>query len=505
MSGLAIKKTINNIFITKIIVLCAAFLIIFMLLRLITAKDYYLINQDETLYLTGAQAFAKTNSPKARIIIAENVSPILEADWYGLPYPIIYGGVMKIIGNTAKHYVYISLTFLLILTILVFKDKNLKTNIKYGLVAAIVASPLLVYFSFFIMPTTLNILITYLMILMIVKLNSCFQENDTKKFNMFVLFFILSIIGFSFIKVTFVFWVFALIVFSRNFKQFFVFSILCTLSVVVASVYMKLFNAPAYAYNISNISNVYTFNLKYFIQSSIMTCYQNILKIITQFRRTPIIFLFPYFFIIISPFFFAYKYFRNRNLILLGIAIVCLVSNFISFFFYYLEVGNFLRLSVPLFFGLCYMVICDNKLSDKLKISFLFLLFANTILVYIDSYKSFKERSEIVSVLKQEQFSSFGIIPKLIEKKEITTILVNRNLIVKNPIAFLLSVPYVSTENKLIRYTSNMREDNPLFLHQKLKIDYIINDTSINGDSLRFVYSNKYFYLYKLAAPNDHN
>ena len=81
--GAAVKEYFN-----KIVIGSAVLLVLILVIQFIRLSGYSAFNEDETIYYIGAKLFAEANSVKAHGIISENVSPIFEADWYGIFYPI---------------------------------------------------------------------------------------------------------------------------------------------------------------------------------------------------------------------------------------------------------------------------------------------------------------------------------------------------------------------------------------------------------------------------------
>lgn len=455
------------------------------------------IDQDETPYYSGAKVFAEINSVKARAIIFENVSAVFEADWYGIFYPIVYGGAMKVIGVSYKAYILINIFFYILIIILLLKTKLLESGERLGLIAITLASPVLMVFSFYFMPLLLNIFFAVVLLLRLLKMAESAEKDKPGEFRKNVLVFLGLTVSFSLFRVTFIFWVLGILPFAASGKQRFQFYAICAALIGLVVIYMKFFNAPSHMSNISMVKYLFQLDIYSFLKGAKNSLVDNLYNGLLNFRDVPKAFFVPYYFTLLAPFYFVFRYYRNKNNFLLGVSLVCLISNIVSVFFYYLRCYYFMRLSVPLFVALCFIVVLDKTIPGFYRQIFVGLLLVSSGIAVAKSWPEFEQRKQMNANLKNDFYVSFNEIRNRITDQPVTTILVNRAFFKTLPVVeFELAVPYITSSRKMIRYTYNMDGD-ALHLHNKLKVDYILSPDSLNRQNLSHIYSNQYYYLYK--------
>ena len=169
--GAAVKEYFN-----KIVIGSAVLLVLILVIQFIRLSGYSAFNEDETIYYIGAKLFAEANSVKAHGIISENVSPIFEADWYGIFYPIFFGTIMKIIGTSYKSFIIINIGLYLLLMLLITKSRDLTTNEKFTLLAITLSSSLLLKYSFYFMPMVFNTVLAFVLLVCLLRIQEAFLK-----------------------------------------------------------------------------------------------------------------------------------------------------------------------------------------------------------------------------------------------------------------------------------------------------------------------------------------
>ncbi len=484
----------------KIAIGLSVVMILLLLIRFAFMDVFFALEPDETTYYAGAHVFAATNSVKAHSITSEDVSKYFQADWYGIFYPMFYGGVMKIIGTYSKAFIVTNILLCFLIVIIIIKTKLLEPEERWGLLAITVSSPVLMMYSFYFMPMVLNTFFAFILILYLLKLNKGIIDNNQAKLNGNIFKYVILVILFSLFRVTFVFWIIGIIPFSTNRKQALRLTLLCLISIVFVVVYMKFFNAPSYATHISVIQYLFQLDFYHFFMGIVRNVIYNILDGPLNFKSVQKVFIIPYYFTLIAPFYFVYKYyFREKNTLLLSIACICLLSNLISIFFYYLNCWVYMRLSLQLFTALCFIVILDKTLPAIFKILFIGSLVLSSGFAVAKSFQEFDKREQSGLTIKNDFYLSFNDLKNKIDEQPVTTILTDRIFIFQHPSSeFELALPYYTNKGNIIRYTYNMREKDPLELHHKLKIDYILSPDSLKNPNFTYIYSNKHYHLYKI-------
>lgn len=471
-----------------------------LLIRFAFIAEFVPFEQDENIYYSGANVFAETGSVKARALISENVSTFLEADWYGVFYPMFYGGVMKIIGTSSKVYILTNLLLYFFIVLIIIKTKLLESDERWGLLAITLSSPVLMMYSFYFMPMALNTLFAFILIVYLLKINKHFTLNNHSKLYGDIVKYVILVILFSLFRVTFIFWIIAIIPFSSGRKEAIRLSIVCLISIGFIVVYMKYFNAPAYATHINVIQYLFQLDFYHFIRGIGRNVIYNIIEGPLKLKAIQTEFIIPYYFTLIAPFYFVYRYYlKEKNMLLLSISSICLLSNIITIIFYYLNSFVYVRLSIPLFSALCFILIMDKTLPIISKQLFIILLLLSSGFAVKKTVQEFKQREQSSINLKNEFYTSLKELKNKISEQSVTTILGDRLFFFKYPAKeFELALPYTTNGGNIIRYTYNIHEKDPWELHHKLKIDYLLSTDSLNNRNLTSIYSNKHYYLYKL-------
>jgi hypothetical protein len=475
-------------------------LLFILLLRFISIPHFSAFHEDETIYYSGAKVFAEANSVKARGVISENVSTFFEADWYGIFYPIFFGGIMKITGTSYKAFITINILLYLLIAVIILKSKQLDRNERLSLLAITVASPVLLKYAFYFMPMVLNVLFALVLIFYLLKVNAASATMNRKDLNAAIFKYVLLVLLFSLFRVTYVFWVIGIVPFSTSRKNGISLTVVCFVTVLLIVLYMKFFNAPAYAPNVAVISYLFQHDFYLFFKSVIHSIISNIEAGPLNFKTVSKPYILPYYFTLLAPFYLVYRYaVKQKNKLLLALSAICLLSNLVSLFFYYLAYGLYMRFSIQLFTTLCFVVIMDKTISNILKQSFILLLLLSSALAIPEQLIEFDQRELSGVTLQNEFYSAIADLKNNIANQPVTTILVDRTLFVSHPSKeFELAVPYIAANGGTIRYTYNIREKDPLTLHQKLKINYVLSVDSLKSPNLTPIYFNKHYFLYKL-------
>lgn len=469
-----------------------------LIFRFALSPDFMPTHPDETLYYSGAKVFAEINSVKARSTIFENVSAVLEADWYGIFYPIVYGLGMKVIGVSGKAYIMINIFFYILIVVSLLNAKVLESKERIALIAITLASPVLMVFSFYFMPLLLNMFFAFILLLALLRVAKSVEKDKPEEFKKRIIIFLSFTLLFSLFRVTFIFWVLGILPFAAYRKKKFQFYAICAVLIGIIIIYMKFFNAPSHMSNIGMTKYLLKLDIYSFLSEAKKSVVKNFFSGLLNFQDVPKAFIIPYYFTLFAPFYFVFRYYKKNNSLLLGVSLICLVSNMVSTFLYYLRCYYFMRLSVPLFVALCFIVAMDKTIPGLYRQIFIGLLLISSGITVAKSWPEFEDRKQVAANLKNDFYLSINEIQNKIADQPVTTILASRDFFEVYPeVEFEMAVPYVTPSRKMIRYTYNMAGDD-LQMHNKLKIDYVLSPDSLNRQNLSHIYSNQYYYLYKI-------
>ena len=500
MNELQLKNAVPKEYFSKIVIGCAVLLFLIAAAYCISQTAYSAFNEDETIYYIGAKLFAETNSVKSHSIISENVSPVFEADWYGIFYPIFFGTIMKIVGTSCKAFIAINIGLYLLMIVMISKSRWLTKNEKLALLAITLSSSSLLRYSFYFMPMIFNTLLAFILLICLFKINEAFSKENTLRYKRAIAFYILIVLICSLFRTTYIFWIIGILPFSKGYQQFIRFTIISLIGILIIVVYMKFFNAPAYAPNMMVITHLFQHNYLLFLKGMVTNVIQNILNGPFNYKDMPAGLALGYYYTLLAPVYFTHRYMvKKRNNFLLAASLVCLFSNVITLFFYYLDPALYLRFSVQLLFVNCFIMIYDKNMSTMSKQVTTVAFLISSVITLTQLLNEFKTREKSAIAQKNDFYMALDDLKKSMDDQPVTTVLIDRNLLTKYPSRELeMSLPYTRENKHIIRYTYNIKEKDPLELHHKLKIDYILSIDSLKNPNFIPSHSNNHYFLYKL-------
>jgi len=229
--------------------------------RAIGDGQYFLAHDDEVINYCSAILFDETGSVRAEGSINEDVSRVGQMNWYGPGYTIFYGSLRAIFGDAPYLFVWINLVLaMLTLGLVYFQNGNSENKLRMTNALAFTWQFSAYIFTYF--PETLNLLVAMVLVLLLLRLN---ETNDLKSRSKIILIYFTVVLIFILCRVTFVFWLVALVGVSGSRKEAIRMFFLFAITLVVVLLYMKYFTAPPYAGEMQKIDKLYQFSILEFI------------------------------------------------------------------------------------------------------------------------------------------------------------------------------------------------------------------------------------------------
>lgn len=457
-------------------------------------KEFLPVTIDEFPYLSGAEVFSQINSVKARTMIHESVARVTEADWYGLIYPVFYGTLFKIFGDNPKIFIY--LNFLSIGLLFIAGMIWMKSNsIKFYSLTIFFFSGNAIFYLFRFMPVWLGALQGLILFLILLKIYEIKNQNLLKRY---IILFLILVLLFSLFRNYFVLFILALFPLAETKKQKFIFAALFAFSFGLISIYLKYFTAI----NFRTLKAFDDLNLIKMLYMVAAHTYHNTLIIFKNFStffslkwQGNVV---PLLLIIVLPLFIFFKAKNNNNKIVFGLSLVFIVHFFMMLCMYDFGLDFYLRHTFHLYFLILFSFFSVAK-SFRVR-NFVLLLLLIPFLLNVVSGKAqndIKRGEGIMTEIKtSERFSAFHQIINHVndENRELSTILLHRDLLSSGDLKVLISLPKVSANKKLIRYTVNpLTEIEPTKEFGKIPIDYLLVPVGFKMAEERVILRTKYF------------
>lgn len=498
---LKIDKFINIKITLLIIDILIILFVFFNVLKNVSDSNYFMCYQDEVINFNSARSFYETNNLKAVNSISERRSEIGEFNWYGPGYSLIYGTIFKIFGFKSSMFIYFNL-FLFFINLLIIYLFNVTNIIKILFATIFLCSYVSFSFVFTYYPESLIITLTLILLMFYSKI------DISSTFNKYLLWFVLLVVLFSFIRITFIFFIFSLVVFIKSKKDLYKFLVLISLIFSSAIIFIKLYTAPSFVKGIGLIQNT-NFSLDYLVSLFLYVLknfYHNLIEIfrdesiglshsnfsIVQFL---ILFVLVFYFFIVS-----YRYKKRFDHI--GLYIVVLFA-FSSLLMLYVSQVLFLEKQITLLIPVLIFIVVNNNIEIKsiLVLSIFFFLpysllkskeFINR---RISSKTFFQQNNDYIS--KINSFKNDILIQK---KKQINILTYYHNFDLN--LSLYYSILPVSKNKVPFLYTTNIckssDEDSIKYkLNNFIEIDYLLSDTVVNLQGFTFINTNSVYFLYK--------
>ncbi len=439
--------------------------------------------QDETSYVNSTRAFVEFNSFKATAMFDEDVSKIMEADWYGPGYPLIFGSLYKIIGHHNKTFIIINLIFLacIVFLIICMPFETIKERI-WILSSLLICAPLL-YYLFCFMPVILDLLFTTILIFTLFTINKK-QNSKNDSEHLYILLYLVFCLIFSLVKKNFLLFSFSILPFAISRNRTIVYFLLITFFFFINSVYSNYFLAAPINYS-GLRALTYFMSLKTEEGMGLLVPFLSentrSLFLMSGNRDIPLPYI-PSFLIVIStPFLALYYGIKHNEKILKSLSIISLVSVAVFFIFYLFHYNFIIKITLGLFLISLISLVIISKRTGKnsilVSVPVIFIYFTPATISHVREEFNKKEVNygivgdEVYPGIK-EKFKPLSEVD--IEKVEIITVLLDQNFFNKyQPEIFISSLPFNTVKGNRLRYTINYR-DKSFILHGKIKVNYIL-------------------------------
>jgi hypothetical protein len=482
-------QTIKLLFIVFVVALT-----VFFLFTQVFDGKYFPENEDESIYYNSAKLFQETNSLKSPTCNSELRSKIGDFHWYGPGYHVIYGSFVKIFGFSNPNFIIFHfILFLLSIASVFFIPISL--NQKLSFLVIFLSSFAAMPFIFTYFPESINVLLSLILMILYLK-------GNTKSQYLYI--FIFTVLIFSLVRSTLIFWIFAILFNSKILSGFWKRILIVVVVFIFGIVCVKYLSAPTH---ISGFKEIHNSESTFNISNLVIGVKENLVKNIKNIYH----YLFNHIFGLFSLFSFLFlviasihtymfeKDNQNKQKIfgILFFTSLTLISFILLYTFDVFFIEKQIAFLVP---GLIYIVINgNNKLSFILMI-FVFMFFP---FAFSKAKKNIEQRREsYVNVSKfNNQVDSFQSFVNHINPKysEVNILyLYNEYELPKNLITCFLPL----SKNKVpILYTQNIIDlDKPDSLkfqtHNLIRIDYVLSKNMLKLDWLDLKYSNGYIFLY---------
>lgn len=459
---------------------------------------------DDYAYCSGMEVFKEIQSIKARNMIAESVSKWFEADWYGFIYPAFYGTAEMLLNAGPKTIVYINLLSLLLILVFGWKWFGKSETGILILLGFLWFHPVC-SFLFRYMPPLLNALQGLILMYLIQRISKATDERSRSR-NIFTtvavtLFFVLW-------RNYFAFYLAALIPLSRSKKELALFLTIFSGGFLFSGLSTQYLNAITF----STFSAIGSLNVPEIIHSISMQ-----LDLGTKILHGLFLNIFNpeehgtgllYFAFNAAAPLMIFRAWRLGFRFESGLLLAVLVTQIVFFMLYPVSPQYFFRHFIHFLFPLVYVFF---KLYSNFfpRITF-FMVLLLPFLSYLqlgfpEKIMLYEERLSD-RIRTSQLYQDFQKIPDLVEEgnKPELTILISHQIIRKaGKQKVIYSLPYISKQQKLIRYTSNPAKKFGGMHEQfgKISIDYLLYPPDFEVPQESVVFRSDYFLLCKNFEP----
>ncbi len=474
--------------------------------------NYFPAHEDETIYYKIADLFSKTQSVIAPIFFDDKVSIIFQANWYGIFYNLFYGLIAYVFGINSTYFIFVNI-ICLVLSIFILTKINTSKFQKLNMIVFLLMFNMVFVFTFTYFPELLNIMLGTVLSFFIIKI---YEYNDSEKLNSYILLYISLCFLFCFVRLTWIFWLVAILPYAKNKIDFSAKVAFIFLLTTIAFLYSKYFCAPAFVGLGRELTNLTTgSNIVNLLLNSFMQFFHNLTKLVFSFEsygiRAPLIWNISKYITLIAMAYYLFEAVKIKNKLIASVLLISVTTYTIMLVMYVPEYPYFMKITTSVFILNFIIAVYLNEV--KLKWFYLLSLGICFPLTIYTSYNTVKERkkshSDLVGRYSVEVQEIKSIVNFIDPKKKVSTVQLSPNefFIDKFPAAiFYAALPVASTGNNPIRYSLSMESKGvsakkKLPLYSNFKIDYILSKLPINNRfDIKLLHTNNLFYFYEITS-----
>lgn len=449
---------------------------------------FFLSCENESLYYTSAKLFFETNSIKAAFCVNEDVSKILQTNWYGPFYHIFYGGIAKIFGFNNYFFLIVHLVLILFSIYILFR-LNISLEKRILILVAFLSAPGTFSYIFTYFPESLHLFFSVILVFLLTKI---YQQPEVRKY---IILFVVFVLFFTLFRITSIFWLIGIMPFSKNKKELAVYTAVLVGGIIFAVLYMRFFTAPAFVDGLKIFDYLFNLQIIDFIKSTFFNFLNNCYHVFSQ-ETIPLYYLFILFIITLV------QLIIKRDKIILSATLITIVSflTLLSFYTY----GSFLEKQTIFLFPLLIIV---NVVTQKEINKVLIMIFISIIpFSMVQTFQEIHARKIMYAeYVKNEKIASqFSILSNIVnpDKENIIQWLYSEHNFPNNLTFSIL--PYSNKNGFPILYTTNVcsSTDSDSLKFQrfgKLKIDYILSKNQLKFSDIELLKKTDYYFFYKIV------
>ncbi len=495
--NLSVKSTVDvvkshRLFLLKLLLAIQVGFLGYFLFTAIHDGHYFLAHEDEVINFSSAKLFSETGSLRAEGCIAEDVSRMGQMNWYGPGYSLLYGSLRNMFGDHVVLFIQLHGVFALITLVLIYFLPSSTEN-RLLMASAIVFTNAFTAYIFTYFPESLHFLLAMILILLLLRIHQ--SKNDGHR-RLYVMGFIVLIMVSILLRVTYVFWLAALIGLSDSRRKALKMTILFAIVLILTLVYMKLFTAPPYAGEMQKIDRLYEFDVFGFVWKTVKALLRNSYYLIIS-GAAGVYFLLTLFGV------GAVIWWKTRDRFLLASVLVSffLLGSLMAYYsagpWYFLKQSAVL---VPLLIT----ALMRSEIAARLKYGVLFasagvFLFTakeltHNIAEHREAYVKFQEFQDFRSSLNELSDQIKG-------SKPVTVLWCYDEYDFGGATEALM--PFSTREGFPILYTSNVLSADSVphvkfRFHHKLIIDYLLSREPVSFPFAKEVHTTPYYHFYKI-------
>lgn len=464
----------------------------YLLFSSIRDGHYFLAHEDEAINYCSAKVFSETGSVRAEGCIAEEVSRIGQMNWYGPGYAVFYGSLLSIFGDIPTLFIKLHAASALLSLMLIFAlPISGEQKLLMATITTFTQTFTAYIFTYF--PESFHFLVAIVLIFFLLKVH---QETEKRRQRPWEICFVLLVLVAILFRVTYVFWLAALILVSESRSKAWKRAVLFLAVLAVTLLYMKLFTAPPYAGEMQKIDQLYEFNLWQFLWKTIKALLRNTFFLVTS-GASGVYFLIG---LLITS---AFCWWKTRDRFLLASTGVSLVLLAALMAYYSPGPWYFLKQSAILV-PLLVVGLVRAEISGKLKYGVLmvtvgwFLASEKNLTVSIAEHRAASDKFQASDDfrLALNQLKDF-----ISGSKPITVLWCYDEYDFGGTTEALL--PFSTRDGAPILYTSNVlsadsASEVKFTLHGKLKIDYLLSRQPVSFEYAKEIHQTTYYHLYKV-------
>jgi hypothetical protein len=451
--------------------------------RVFFIDEYMPSRADPIWYYLDTKAFFENSSILSPYIQDESVSKIGEAGAHGPGYAIFYGLIAKVFGFNDQLILWVNFFLLGTLVFLILRFNRFDKLSKYILITIQLSYFTTLWNCFAFTPEIIHIFLANIIAFHLIEISKGLEETKVvSKKDFFLLGLIIVLAGFF--RYSWVLSILGIFAFTKKKNDFWYFTSICIFILGLGMIYLKLFHATYYGLVLGNCS-------EFIKQGNLPACVNSVYNNVAM--NMPMFFY---------KYYYSNYYFLTK--LVFVVSLICLISIFYKtksrLIFAVVCIQLIYFLSLFLFYdaydtrdirGLTPSLIIALITLAYHKKYFLISLFAlSFLLVFPSNYKDFKYKIYDLSlesgrihkkfdldILKRLQAKNSNVITVLIPEQFYWAAMPNRNPITIKDILHTksLALPLKNYQGVPIRYTVNTAAFPPYHLHNKIKVDYVID------------------------------